>query len=183
MTPANPAKNQDPVLPDIVAPGLSVLFCGSAAGAASARAGAYYAGPGNKFWRILAETGLTPRQLDPSEFTRLPEWGMGLTDMAKHVSGSDASLPKQADDPAGLTAKLEQYQPATLTFVGKRAAQIWLGHMFNIKKPDYGRQDITWCDMPVFVMPSTSGAANGFWHEEPWFEMADHILKIRGNTK
>ena len=48
------------VLPDVLVPGLAVVFCGSAVGAASARRRAYYAGPGNAFWRTLSEVGLTP---------------------------------------------------------------------------------------------------------------------------
>jgi len=56
------------VLPDVLRPGLRLVICGSAASAVSAARGAYYAGPGNKFWRILAETGLTPHQLEPARF-------------------------------------------------------------------------------------------------------------------
>ena len=48
------------VIPDLIRPGLRIVFCGTALGAASARAGAYYAGPGNKFWPTLHEVGLTP---------------------------------------------------------------------------------------------------------------------------
>lgn len=59
------------VLPDMLQPGLRVVFCGTAAGTASARAGAYYAGPGNAFWATLHSTGLTPVQLSPAEFERL----------------------------------------------------------------------------------------------------------------
>ena len=50
------------ILPDVLGPGLALVICGSAAGTASARAGAYYAGPGNRFWWILAHSGLTERQ-------------------------------------------------------------------------------------------------------------------------
>jgi TDG/mug DNA glycosylase family protein len=45
------------VLPDLLQLGLKVVFCGTAVGDQSARRGAYYAGPGNQFWNILAETG------------------------------------------------------------------------------------------------------------------------------
>ncbi len=38
------------ILPDVLAPGLALVVCGSAAGTVSARVGAYYAGPGNRFW-------------------------------------------------------------------------------------------------------------------------------------
>ena len=80
------------VLPDLLRPGLRVVICGSAAGAVSAARGAYYAGPGNKFWRILAEVGLTPRRLEPGEFREVLNFGIGLTDLVKTHSGSDAVL-------------------------------------------------------------------------------------------
>jgi TDG/mug DNA glycosylase family protein len=82
----------DDVLPDVLAPHLSVLFCGNAAGTVSARLGAPYAGPGNLFWRTLHEVGLSPELLLPSEFHRLPEFGLGLTDACKVSFGSDAEV-------------------------------------------------------------------------------------------
>ena len=45
------------MLPDVLPPGLAVVICGTAAGTASARAGAYYAGPGNAFWATLTRSG------------------------------------------------------------------------------------------------------------------------------
>ena len=65
------------VLPDLLVPGLRIVFCGSAAGAVSAAKGAYYAGPGNRFWRILHETGLTPMRLAPHELPDCRAWGLG----------------------------------------------------------------------------------------------------------
>jgi len=65
------------ILPDLLSPGLRVVSCGTAAGTASATARAYYAGPGNRFWSILHDTGLTPRRLAPHDFRCLPEWGSG----------------------------------------------------------------------------------------------------------
>jgi TDG/mug DNA glycosylase family protein len=80
------------ILPDILEPGLTTVFCGSAASSASARLGAYYAGPGNRFWQALYEGGLTSSLLTPTEFRRLPQFGIGITDLAKHESGMDISL-------------------------------------------------------------------------------------------
>ena len=80
------------VLPDVIVPDLKIVFCGSAAGEKSARVGAYYAGPGNKFWRVLYEVRLTPRRLQPNEFSILPQFGIGLTDLVKTVSGGDRWL-------------------------------------------------------------------------------------------
>jgi G:T/U-mismatch repair DNA glycosylase len=75
-----------------VAPGLRVVFCGTAPGAASARAGAYYAGPGNRFWLTLREVSLTPVLLHPAEFARLPEFGIGLTDASMTASPSTGAI-------------------------------------------------------------------------------------------
>ncbi len=47
------------VLPDLLAPDLDIVFCGTAVGTASARRGAYYAGPGNAFWPTLFKVGLS----------------------------------------------------------------------------------------------------------------------------
>lgn len=55
---------------------------------------AYYAHPHNKFWSILSETRLTPRQLKPNEFILMPGFGYGLTDLCKQASGTDSQIPK-----------------------------------------------------------------------------------------
>jgi TDG/mug DNA glycosylase family protein len=55
------------VLHDVLQDSLRVVFCGMAAGTASAKAGAYYAHKQNKFWTILHETGLTPELLRPDQ--------------------------------------------------------------------------------------------------------------------
>ncbi|MGA8745754.1 MAG: mismatch-specific DNA-glycosylase [Solirubrobacterales bacterium] len=96
------------VLPDILRPGLRVVFCGTAAGTTSARAGAYYAGPGNSFWVTLHAIGLTPVQVAPAEFVRLAEFGIGLTDICKVLHGSDEEVGTVEFDVAGLQARVER---------------------------------------------------------------------------
>jgi double-stranded uracil-DNA glycosylase len=143
------------------------VFCGTAAGAVAARVGAPYAGPGNRFWWVLHEVGLTPRELEPREFRDLPRFGIGLTDVAKHTSGSDSSLARPDFDPAAVVAKVERYAPAILAFVGKRAAQEVLG-----RRVGYGPQSVRIGVSDVWVLPSTSGAARGAWDIGPWRELA-----------
>ena len=74
---------EDDILPDALAVGLDVVFCGSAAGTRSARADAYYAGPGNRFWPTLFSIGLMPEQIRPANFRHVVRYGIGLTDLAK----------------------------------------------------------------------------------------------------
>ncbi len=156
------------VLPDILVPDLRLVFCGTAAGAASAKAGAYYAGPGNAFWETLYLTGLTSLRLSPSEFMRLPEFGIGLTDLCKISYGSDLEVDTTEFDVDGLQAKVSAAEPRRLAFNGKNAARGALE-----REVTYGVQPEQIGGAEVWVLPSTSGRARKFWNIEPWQELAD----------
>ena len=163
------------VLPDVLAPGLDVVFCGSAAGTVSARVGAYYAGPGNRFWPTLHAIRLTPVQLAPREFPRLLEFGIGATDLNKLEFGADTALTPAGDDVAGLIAKLDAARPRAIAFNGKRAACAFLA----TKTLAYGRQAEPWRDIPIFVLPSTSRRAGAFWDETPWQVLGAFVAALR----
>lgn len=158
------------ILPDVLAPGLRVVFCGTAPGTRSAREGAYYAHPGNHFWRTLFAVGLTPRLLVPAEFSDVLQFGIGLTDLAKHHFGSDAELPRAAFDAASLHRKLARFGPRIVAFTSKNAARAGLAP--GSRNPDYGEQAFTIARSRVFVLPSPSGQARGFWDIDPWRELA-----------
>jgi TDG/mug DNA glycosylase family protein len=161
------------VLPDVLRPGLRVVFCGTQAGRVSALRGAYYAGPGNKFWKTLHETGLTSRRLSPDEYPSLPGHGIGLTDVAKATSGPDSALRPAHFDVESFMSKIRAHAPAVVAFNGKRAAGAVLGLSgHNLR---YGRQAQMIAGAQAFVLPSTSGAAAGFWSLAPWQELAAHL--------
>lgn len=168
----------EPVLPDILRPGLRIVFCGSAAGTVSAQKGAYYAHPQNKFWNTLHAVGLTDRLLKPEEFPILPDYGIGLTDMAKNVFGADASLPRSADDPAGLHQRISLHRPLIVAFNGKRAAQVFFRHQFDSRQVDYGPANQTVGDTAIFILPSTSPLAVRYWDEGPWYALAHHAKTV-----
>jgi TDG/mug DNA glycosylase family protein len=157
-----------PVLPDVLEPGLAVVFCGSAASAISAARGAYYANPQNRFWHTLFEVGLTPYLLAPDQFRILPRYRLGLTDLAKEESGMDSQLSKSADDPAALRARILRAAPRILAFTAKRPAQVFL----NRKAPDYGWQAETLGPTRIFVLTSPSPAAVRWWDIGPWRALA-----------
>ncbi|WIG56045.1 MAG: G/U mismatch-specific uracil DNA glycosylase [Rhodanobacteraceae bacterium] len=158
------------ILPDVLAPGLRVVFCGTAPGTRSAREGAYYAHPGNHFWRALFVIGLTPQLLAPAEFRDVLQFSIGLTDVAKHHFGSDAELPRTAFDAAALQRKLVRYRPRIVAFTSKNAARAGLA--LGSRNPDYGEQTIAIAQTRVFVLPSPSGQARRFWNVEPWHALA-----------
>lgn len=146
------------------------MFCGSAAGAVSARLGAYYAGPGNRFWPTLFETGILPRPLAPEAFRAALDHGIGLTDLAKFAAGADSALERAADDPEAFRRKIEMARPRALAFVGRRAARVVLGRAVAP-----GRQAERIGGAVVFVLPSPSGAARGYWDPEPWRALATFL--------
>jgi TDG/mug DNA glycosylase family protein len=163
------------VLPDLLVPGLALVVCGTAAGTRSAAVGHYYAGPGNKFWATLAATGLTPRRLAPAEGALLPSFGIGLTDVVKAQSGGDADLVFRRSDRATLRDKIERFAPAILCFNGKRAGHAVLGR----GAVRYGLQAERIAATRLFVAPSTSGAANGYWDVAVWHELARLVTSGR----
>lgn len=159
------------ILPDVLATGLRVVFCGTAPGTRSAHAGAYYAHPGNHFWRTLFAVGLTPRLLVPAEFRDVLQFGIGLTDVAKHHFGSDAELPRAAFDAVSLQRKLARYRPRIVAFTSKNAARA--GLTLGSRNPGYGEQPAKIAGSRVFVLTSPSGQARGFWDVAPWRELAE----------
>lgn len=158
----------DHFLEDVLARHLKLVVCGMAAGKASAAAGAYYAGPGNRFWPTLHAIGLTPRLLQPHEYREVLTYGIGLTDVAKDQSGADAELDLGRVDPRPLRAKILRCQPAILAFNGKGAAQVFLG----VRRVATGLQEESIGRTRLFVAPSTSGLATRYWRQEVWRELA-----------
>lgn len=165
------------VLEDVLVAGLDVVFVGTAVGAASALKRAYYAGPGNKFWPTLVEIGLTPYRLTPTEFRDLPTWGVGLTDVAKQTSGPDASLSTADFDVPGLMARIRGVEPRIVAFNGKTAAKAVLGGKQT--RIEYGLGPALPNFPEIHVLPSTSGAASGFWNLAPWQQLADRVRANR----
>jgi TDG/mug DNA glycosylase family protein len=107
-------------LADRIAPGLRVLFVGINPGVRSAETGHHFAGPSNRFWKLLFESGLVPEPIGFEQDTRLPEFGFGITNIiARPSPGIDVLKP--AEYVAGWTIlerKIDQYRPEILALVG-----------------------------------------------------------------
>ncbi|HEX4293048.1 MAG TPA: mismatch-specific DNA-glycosylase [Rhizomicrobium sp.] len=168
----------EPVLPDLLQPGLRLVFCGTAAGTMSAAKGQYYAHPQNKFWRTLHRVGLTPRLFAPGEFALLPALGIGLTDIAKHVSGMDSELPPQSlgrDAVEALRARIAANAPCILAFTSQTGGKRVCG-----PRTAFGAQTQTIGPTRIWVLPSPSPAAHWNWNESVWRALADEVKALRG---
>jgi double-stranded uracil-DNA glycosylase len=155
--PATPSSKPKPpsAVPDILAPGLSVVFCGINPGRWSASAGAHFANPRNDFWRLLHDAGFTPRRLAPEEQHELASFGYGLTNAALRTTGGSGDLRR--GDFLGATERLtriaEELRPGWIAFVGKEAYRGAFG-----ERPELGEQEPRLGDACLFVLPSTSPA-------------------------
>jgi double-stranded uracil-DNA glycosylase len=159
-----------PMLPDLLAPNLRVVFCGTAAGLRSAEIECYYAGQGNQFWKVMAETGITPRLFAPEEFRLLLELRVGLTDLVKDAAGMDGQLHHDHYDIKGFTQRMELASPKIVAFNGKTAAAAFYG--CDTDQVDCGLQDSSLAASQLFVLPSTSAAARRYWDIRHWFDLA-----------
>ena len=65
-------------VPDVIAPGLRVLFCGINPGLYSGAIRHHFGRPGNRFWPVLHAAGFTPRLLTPFEERELLSLGYGI---------------------------------------------------------------------------------------------------------
>lgn len=158
----------DHKLPDVLDYNLRVVFCGTAAGRKSAELGAYYAQPGNQFWPVLHRAGFTSMQILPKNYRQCLEYGIGLTDLAKYVAGTDDAIQEDEFDRESLLCKVRQYRPAFLALTSKETGKIF----FDLKHIDYGH--ITKLgETQVWVLPSTSGLAQKHWDESWWRKLAE----------
>jgi double-stranded uracil-DNA glycosylase len=173
VAPASSRNRQ--LVPDLLAPGLDLVLCGTAPSPISFKMRAYYANPGNSFWPTLHAVGLTPERFAPQRYRELLALRLGLTDLNKTEVGSDHELTPAAMDARALHARLRKYRPAAIAFTSKNAASLALG----IKIPAYGRQAALLEGAVAFVLASPSGRARSFWTIEPWREAAAFVLERR----
>jgi double-stranded uracil-DNA glycosylase len=162
-------KPPESAVPDVVAPGLRVLFCGINPGRVSAAAQAHFANPRNDFWRLLHAAKFTLRLLEPAEQFELLTYGIGVTNAAARTTPGSGDLRKA--DFAGAADRLgriaEELKPAWIGFVGKEAYRGAFG-----ERPEFGVQERRLGETQIFVLPSTSPANAAVpWDERlRWFE-------------
>src|SRR5580704_9418583 len=117
--------HSDPLqsLPDILEPGLSVVFCGINPGVLAASTGRHFAGRGNRFWRVVHLAGFTPEQISPDDDHTLLQYGCGLTTVvSRPTARADELSPGEFKAAATeFERKIERYAPQYVAFLGKMA--------------------------------------------------------------
>ncbi|WP_448207391.1 mismatch-specific DNA-glycosylase [Azospirillum sp. sgz302134] len=163
-------------IPDIVAHDLHALFVGFNPGTRSGALGHNYAGRGNQFWRLLAASGLTPRLMQPEEDSRLPEFGLGSTNLVARATPSAADLSR-AELRGGvprLRALVAEFRPRIIAYTGKG---VYLAAA-DRDRADWGVQDTSLFGSPIdVVLPSPSGLARLPFEEKlRWFREVKRLI-------
>lgn len=148
------------LVPDVVADGLCVLFCGINPGLMTAATGHHFARPGNRFWPALHRSGFTPRLLAPAEQEELLGYGLGITNVVARASARADELTAREYQVGGrlLAEKVTRLRPRWLAVLGVTAYRV----AFDDRAARVGPQDRTIGDTRVWVLPNPSGL-NAHW--------------------
>lgn len=160
MTPDELQAARDRTVPDVVAGGLRVLFCGINPSLMTGATGHHFAFPGNRFWPVLHLSGFTPRQLRPSEQSELLQHGLGITNVVARATARADELSAEEFRAGGeiLTAKVATLRPQWLAVVGITAYRT----AFDERRAQIGRQERTIGGAHVWALPNPSGL-NAHW--------------------
>ncbi|MGV9245054.1 G/U mismatch-specific DNA glycosylase [Streptomyces sp. NPDC003710] len=173
FTPAELQAARDRLVPDVVADGLKVLFCGINPGLMTAATGHHFARPGNRFWPVLHLSGFTPRLMKPSEQRELLAYGLGITNVVARATAraDELSAPEYREGGRILTAKVERLRPTWLAVVGVTAYRT----AFEDRGAAVGPQERTIGSTRVWVLPNPSGL-NAHWTAAT---MAEEFARLR----
>jgi TDG/mug DNA glycosylase family protein len=159
-------------VPDVLGPGLDVVFCGINPGRVSDAARAHFANPRNDFWRLLEAADFTPRLYDPSEQFALLPLRIGITNAAYRTTPGSGDLRRA--DFEGSAVRLERIahdlRPRAIGFVGKEAYRGAFG-----ERATHGLQARRVGETALFVLPSTSPANAAV----PWAERLRWFVELR----
>ena len=157
-------------LSDRIQPGVRVLLVGINPGVRSAQTGHHFAGPSNRFWKLLYESGLVPERITFADDDRLHEWGLGVTNVVARPSpGIDEIRPAEyLEGWTILEKKIEKFRPSIVAFVGVTLYRALWKVLGAAPAPAIqpGLQHATVHGARVFVLPNPSGRNANFSYAE-----------------
>ena len=147
-------------MPDVIGPGLRVLFVGINPSLYSGATGHHFARPGNRFWRVLHAAGFTDRVVSPYDERILLARRIGITNLVNRATASADEL--DADElrrgARRIVAKVRRHRPNSIAFVGMGAFRVAFGR----PRAAGGRQDEDLAGAEVWVLPNPSGRTAGY---------------------
>ncbi len=160
VKPGKPSREQilgssGRTVPDLILPGLKVLFSGINPSLYSAAVGHHFARPGNRFWPALHAAGFTPRLFSPVEGPILLDLGYGITNIVDRSTASADALSAQEFVEGGrrLEEKILRYSPKIVAFLGITAYR----SAFSRPSASIGLQPESIAGSILWVLPNPSG--------------------------
>lgn len=142
-------------VPDVIAPGLTVLFCGINPGLYSGAVGHHFARPGNRFWKALHGAGFTDRVLSAFEERVLLSFGLGITNLVTRATAgaSELSRGELERGARAVERKVRRFGPGFVAFLGVTAYRTGFGRQRAV----VGDQEETVGQSRVWLLPNPSG--------------------------
>jgi len=170
-------------LKDRIGPGLRLLFVGINPGVRSAITGHHFAGYSNRFWKLLIDSRLVPEPITYEDDHRLPEWGLGITNLIARPSPgiNDLRPHEYVEGWKILEKKIRRYCPEIVALVGVTLYRAILPSLEGVPpapraRPSIlGPQSVTIHGARVFVLPNPSGRNANFTYRE----MLDAFVRLR----
>jgi TDG/mug DNA glycosylase family protein len=142
-------------VPDVIAPGLRVLFCGINPGLYTAAVGHHFARPGNRFWPALHASGFTDRLLSPFDERELLQLGLGVTNVVARATAAASELSHDDFVKGGrvLRSKVRRYRPRIVAVLGVGAYRAAFARPKAVIEEQEERID----EARIWVLPNPSG--------------------------
>jgi TDG/mug DNA glycosylase family protein len=142
-------------VPDLIRPGLKILFCGINPGLYSGATRHHFARPGNRFWPALHRAGFTPRLISPWEEQLLLDYGLGITNLVARATAAADELSREElkRGRRRLEAKVRRYAPKWVAVLGIGAYRV----AFERPRAQIGAQAEPIQSSRLWLLPQPSG--------------------------
>jgi TDG/mug DNA glycosylase family protein len=141
--------------PDVLTAGAKLWFVGVNPGLYSAAIGHHFGRPGNRFWPVLERAGFTAGRWSPFDDERLPELGLGITNLVPRATARAEELT-QTELRRGakrLATKVAALEPGVVAVLGVTAFRL----AFARPEAKLGRQTEPIAGATLWVLPNPSG--------------------------
>lgn len=152
---------RDAEVPDLVGPGLRLLFVGINPGLWTAAVGAHFARRGNRFYPALFAAGITDRLIDasagmdPADAALLGERGIGITNLVRRATARADELTRSELERGAVALErfVTLHQPRVVAVLGVTAYR----QAFRQPRAAVGRQPGGLGAAQLWVVPNPSG--------------------------
>ena len=153
-----------------------MLLVGINPGVRSSQVGHHFAGPSNRFWKLLYESRLVPEPIGFKDDERLHEWGFGITNLIpRPTPGIDTLRPDEYVAGAKtLRRKIRRLKPEVVAFIGVTLFRSVFGRRQG-QPVALGVQEERLEGARVFVLPNPSGRNANF----SYGEMLEAFVELR----